>query len=51
MKQKQPATLDKAVAATIEMETYLPPKAAASITDVELSPEIDSVAIVHVSVS
>ena len=41
VKQKQPATLDKAVAATVEMETYLPPKTAASVTELEHSSEAD----------
>ena len=41
VKQKQPATLDEAVAATIVMQTYLPPKTAALMTEVKLSLEAD----------
>ena len=39
VKQKQPTTLDEAVTATIEMETYLPPKTAAVVTNLESSTE------------
>ena len=50
IKQKQPATLDEVVAATTEMETYLPSKGVASITKVKQSSETDSVAVAPATV-
>ena len=49
VKQKRPATLDEAVATTIEIETYLPPKTAASITNEEPMTETDSAVIAPIT--
>ena len=51
VKQNWPATLDEAVVATIEMETYLPPKTAASVTELKHSSETDLDAITPVTLS
>ena len=50
IKQRQPATLNEAVAATIEMKTYLPPKTVPSVTEIKLSSEVDSDAITPATV-
>ena len=50
IKQRQPAALDEAVAATIEMKTYLPPKTVASVTEIKLSSKVDSDAITPATV-
>ena len=51
VKQKRQATLNEVVAATIEMETYLPPKTAALVTEVKHSSEANLDAIAPVTVS
>ena len=49
VKQKQPATLDEAVTATIEMETYLPPKTAAAVSNLESVTEEQSAPVCPVT--
>jgi hypothetical protein len=45
VRQKQPATLDDAVTATLEMESYLPPQSL-SVVDIGIGGNTDSVGVV-----